>query len=281
MLPAPRLIEVDGLQIAVRRYGSGTPLLALHGFPQTSACWAPLATRLDGIQIIAPDLPGFGGSDPTPRADVSTVSKLMVRLLDELGIDRTSVIGHDWGGAIAWGLGLRHADRIDRLIVANSPFRKLDLRHGWHMLFFNLPVIPEMLFMFAGGPIVEWLIERGSARRDAFDRDAMSEYRQAYRGLERQRSAFAYYRTTTRAIIRAKLPGPLRVKHANQPSSTIDVPTMLVWGMRDPVLPGHLAEGLERWIPDLRVERLEDVGHFVPEEAPDELAALVTPFLKG
>lgn len=279
MLPARHPIELGDHTIAVRRLGTGAPVIALHGFPQTSACWLPVATQLqDRFDWIMPDLPGFGASDPAPTANASTVADVIVRLMDELGIARANVIGHDWGGAVAWSLALSHPDRVENLVIVNSPFRRLDLRRGWHMLFFNLPILPELAFTFGGGRLVEALIRLASARRDRFPAEAMAEYRASLRGLERQRSAFAYYRATTRTYLRGMLPGPL----GRRPSAShrkVEVRTLVAWGMRDPVLPGHLLDGMERGVQDLTVVRLADAGHFVPEEDPAGLAAAIGSFL--
>lgn len=279
MLPDPTILELEGLNVALRRAGEGPPILALHGFPQTSACWFPLADRLASrFEILMPDLPGLGASDPLPVTDARHVAKHMVRLLDEVGIEKATVLGHDFGGAIAWSLALHHPDRVARVIVVNSPFRRLDLKRGWHMLFFNLPVIPELAFTLAGARLVRLIIRLASARQGVIEQDAMREYERSLRTLDRQRSAFAYYRTTTRAFLRAALPIPGRRKPSG-PTRRVEVPALVVWGMDDPVLPAHLLEGMERSIDDLTVEKLEGVGHFVPEEDPDRLADAIERFV--
>lgn len=280
MLPIRQMIALGDRSIAVRRYGAGPPIVALHGFPQTSACWQPLAELLgDRFEFIMPDLPGFGASDPPVESTASAVADDIVLLLDALGIDRATVIGHDWGGAVAWSLGLSRPDRLDNLIVVNSPFRRLDLKRGWHLLFFNLPVLPELAFTIGGGRLVELLTKLASAKKDSFPEDAMAEYRASLRTLDRQRSAFAYYRTTTRNLLRGMLPWPLRRMPSERVDRKVTVRTLVAWGMRDPVLPPHLLEGMERGILDLTIARLPDPGHFVPEEDPDGLAAAILDFL--
>ena len=280
-------VELGDREIGLRRVGSGPPLLCLHGFPQTSACWEPLAARLsDRFTLLMPDLPGFGGSDPSASADARTVADTMVSLLDVLGFDRATVIGHDFGGAIAWSLGLAHRDRLDGLVVINSPLRRLDLRHGWHMLALNLPIVPEVAFTLFGGQLVQAMIDRCVTVPDAIPDEAMQEYRAAFRTIEAQRNAFAYYRTVTRAYLRhaARRSVPSFVPFIGRPSAPareqrkVEVPTMVVWGAADPVLPVHLTDDLDRHIAGLRLELLDGVGHFVPEEAPDALASLIADF---
>lgn len=282
-----RSVEVGDQAIGLRRVGSGPPLLCLHGFPQTSACWEPLAAQLsESYTLLMPDLPGFGESDPSSSADARTVADTMAALLDALEIDRATVIGHDFGGAIAWSLGLAHADRLDGLVVINSPLRRLDLRHGWHMLALNLPILPELAFTLGGGPIVQRMIHACVVDPASISDEAMQEYRRAFRTLEAQRNAFAYYRTVTRAYLRhaVRRSIPSFVPFIGRPSTPareqrkIEARTMVVWGAADPVLPVHLTDDLDRHISDLRLEILDGVGHFVPEEAPEELASLITSF---
>ncbi|MFP5225489.1 MAG: alpha/beta fold hydrolase [Actinomycetota bacterium] len=279
MLPPKTQIEIADRNIAVRRLGEGPPVLALHGFPQTSACWVPLADRLGSrFEFIMPDLPGLGDSDPVSSADMAKVGDHLIRLLDELGIQKIALVGHDFGGAVAWSLALRHPGRISKLVVVNSPFRKLDLKRGWHMLFFNLPILPELVFTLGGGRLVTRLIQLASSKRLEIETEAAEEYRRSLRTIERQRTAFDYYRTTTRAFMKSSVKKMLGRGDAG-PRPHIGLPTMVVWGMKDPVLPGHLLNGMERYIDDLRIERLDGVGHFVPEEAPAELARALEDFL--
>jgi epoxide hydrolase 4 len=279
MLPPKTQIEVGDLSVAVRRLGEGPPVLALHGFPQTSACWAPLADRLGSrFEFIMPDLPGLGDSDPVASADMAKVGDHLIHLLDELGIDKVALVGHDFGGAVAWSLGIRHPERISKLIVVNSPFRKLDLKRGWHMLFFNLPLLPEFVFTVGGGRLVSKLIRLASTKNLTIETEAEAEYRRSLSTIARQRTAFDYYRTTTRAFMKSSVKKALgKTSDGSRPHIT--VPTMVVWGMKDPVLPGHLLNGMERYIDDLRIERLDGIGHFVPEEAPGQLAIALEDFL--
>lgn len=284
-------IDLGDRRIALRRTGTGAPLLLLHGFPQTSACWTPVAERLaDDFDLLMPDLPGIGGSDAAPSADVATVGQTILAMLDRLGIDRVSLVGHDFGGAIAWSLALGARERIERLVIVNSPLRKLDLRRSWHMLALNLPVLPELAFTVASDRIVESSIRACSTVPDAVAPEAMQEYRDAFRSLQRQRNVFAYYRTVLRSYarraIRQAVPANIPLPGAPVPpvlreQRKVEVSTMVVWGVDDPVLPVHLTEDMHRHVADLRLELLEGIGHFVPEEAPEQLAALIRDFAAG
>lgn len=279
-----RFVGAAGTRLFVREYGvDGPPVVLLHGFPQTGACWHRVATALaDRHRVLVPDIPGYGRSERPLGYDARTLTDTVAAFMVAADAPRAAVVGHDWGGMIAYRLALAHPERVERLCVVNSPFRKIDFKRSWHMLFFNLPLVPELAFALAGDRIVDTAHRLGSANPDAFEEENLAEYRAAYRTLERRRSAFAYYRTVTRDMVlarafasagRSRGPGGPRARR-------IQAPTLIVWGMRDPALPPHLIETIVRDIPQARVERIEDAGHFVPDERPERLAALLGDFLK-
>ncbi|MGZ4206680.1 MAG: alpha/beta fold hydrolase [Actinomycetota bacterium] len=272
-----RTVDASGTSIYLREYGDGSPVVLLHGFPQTGRCWEQVAGALAAEhRVLVPDLPGYGRSARPPSYDARALGSTMAAFMEAAGAPRAAVVGHDWGGAVAFRLALDHPNRVDRLCVINSPFRKMDLRRGWHMLLFNLPVLPEILFTLAGDRAVDFALRAASANKTAFTPAALAEYHEAYRTLERKRSAFAYYRTVTRQTLLRALPG--RPKPAGT-RRAIDVPTLVIWGARDPVLPPALADAIARDIPHARVEKIEDAGHFVPEERPARVSELLKEFL--
>jgi len=272
-----RTVEAAGVSFLVREAGDGDPVLLLHGFPQTGDCWRAVAGELsERHRVIVPDLPGFGRSGAPPRYDAASVVGLLASLCDAVGAPRATVVGHDWGGSLAFALALGHPERVERLVVTNAPFRKLDLKRGFHFLAFNVPFAPEVAFRLAGDRIVTFMLRAGSARKQVFTEETMQPYLEAYRSPANVSSAMAYYRTVTRSVIARRL------RPAGRSPGTprrIEAPTLIVWGMRDPALPAAILASIERDIPHARVVRLEDVGHFVPDEAPGELAHAIEEFI--
>ena len=273
-----RTVVASGVRMFVREKGVGDPVVLLHGFPQTGACWGAVAERLaKRYRVIVPDLPGFGRSGAPPRYEAEAVAGVLATFLDELGASTATIVGHDWGGSLAFALALAHPKRVSNLVVLNAPFRKLDLKRGFHFLAFNVPFVPELAFRLAGDRLVTFMLRAGAAREDVFDEETTRPYREAFADPANVRSALAYYRTITRRVIarrfRARPPAHGSAKRR------IEAPTLLVWGMRDPVLPEAVLAGIERDIPQARAVRLADVGHFVPEEAPDEIAGAIESFL--
>lgn len=273
-----RDVVVSGVRFHVREQGSGDPVLLLHGFPQTGECWRAVAERLaKSHRVIVPDLPGFGRSAAPPSYDADAVARLLGGLLDELDASPATVVGHDWGGSLAFAMALSQPERVERLVVTNAPFRKLDLRRGFHFLAFNIPVVPELAFRLAGDRLVGLMLRAGAARKEVFDDERTRPYREAFRDPANVRSALSYYRTITRKVIARRFRS--RPASGGSAKRGIEMPTLIVWGMKDFALPENVLASIERDIPHARVVRLADVGHFVPDEAPDEIAGAIESFL--
>lgn len=274
-----RTVVASGVPLFVREAGAGEPVVLLHGFPQTGECWRGVSRRLaKRFRVIVPDLPGFGRSGPPPRYEAEAVAGVLATFLDEVDASPATIVGHDWGGSLAFALALAHPQRVSNLVVTNAPFRKLDLRRGFHFLAFNIPLVPELAFRLAGDRLVTFMLRAGAARKEVFDEEATRPYREAYADPANVRSALAYYRTITRKII-ARRVRPDRRSSPPRTPRRIEAPTLLVWGMRDPVLPESILAGIERDIPQARAVRLPDCGHFVPEECPGEMAGAIESFL--
>lgn len=281
------VVDVDGFKLFTRHGGEDGPaLLFLHGFPQTGHCWRFVAEDLArDHRVIVPDAPGFGRSDAVRDGEVGTVAALLNRFLDVLGERDIVVVGHDWGGAFAIRLALDYPDRVRKLVITNSPYREMSLWRAWYIMFFNIPVLPEVVFRLAGAKLVAWALRAASTNKDVFDAGTIRSYQQAYATTERVRSALAYYRTTARRSLGRQLRGRWRGRGSLRPtglegsSRRIAAPTLVVWGMRDPVLTPALLPGIRRDIPDVEIVEVADCGHFVPEESPAALAEAIRTFV--
>lgn len=273
-----------GTRFFVRELGHSDDLiLLLHGWPQDGSMWRSVAPLLveAGYQVACPDLKGFGRSD-TPHGgyDPPTLSDEISQLIRRLQFQRATVVGHDWGGAVATATAFRHPAQVRRLVVADAPFRELDLRASWHIPLFNLPVLPELAFRTAAGPLVRRAIRRTSVVTEAFGDDDFARYARAvsadpaawlcyYRGLSRH-VALDLARRSTRLAVDALDDPPERHR--------LDVPALVIWGEQDPAVPHDLAPDVAE---DLGGElvTLDGVGHFVAEEDPLRFARAVAGFV--
>ncbi len=276
-----RSIDVNGTTVFHREVGTGTPILCLHGFPQTGHAWRAVGERLaHRFRVLMPDVPGFGRSDAPRRADASSVAAILTGYLDAVGAPEAVVLGHDWGGAFAFRLALDHPERVKHLVVTNTAFRELSPLHSWYIWLFNIPAAPELAFRFGSDQIIGFFLRNGTgpAGRHLFDGEPMRIYQAAYEDPERVTSVLAYYRTVTRAAFKKQVStrlgrGVVRSTALHGGGSRrITMPTLIIWGLKDPALPPKLLRGLQRDIPQAEVVELPEIGHFVPEEAPDALA---------
>jgi epoxide hydrolase 4 len=268
---------VNGLRLHYAEIGSGPLVVLLHGFPQNWYEWHRVMPRLGTrFHIVAPDMRGYNWSDkPNGVASysVSKVSDDIAALIEAFDEDRVFLVGHDWGGVVAWDLSTRYPDLVKKLAIINAPHPVLlarDLKtpqqffSSLYALFFQLPLLPEM---------VARLTLRRSLRMSAFVPGAFSdEALDVYENGMSQPGAVTamlnYYRASAREGLRALRPERAVTKQ----------PAVVIWGVRDFALREHLLEGLEQWAPNLRVERVPDSGHWVPEEKPRLVADLLAEF---
>jgi pimeloyl-ACP methyl ester carboxylesterase len=291
-----RLIAISTgvtLNVALAGDPRNPAVILLHGFPESHRTWREIAPRLqDRFHLIMPDQRGFAGSD-LPQETSAYKTDILIdevfALADALGVERFALVGHDWGGAIAWAAALRGDPRVTRLAIVNSPhpvvFQKsliedADQRAAsQYMNAFKLPGF-EKVVQKKG---FEWFFDTTFARHVDVSQVSADERRQ-YLADWSQPGAFNAMLNWYRAS-RVMVPPPgatvplpdllLRV------FPSIKIPTLVVWGILDKALLPIQLDGLDELIDDLTVVRLPEVGHFAPWEAPDAVADALRPFLAG
>jgi epoxide hydrolase 4 len=270
------IVEAGGLRFdALTEGADDAPLvLLLHGFPELSRSWRHQLPALAaaGYRAVAPDLRGYGGTDAHGPYDLRTLAGDVDALITALGRDRATVVGHDWGGVIAWAAAHLHPARVERLAILNAPHPVLmrkevtasgDQRHrSRYILYFQVPFLPERRLSRDRAAQVARALRGGSHVRDAWPDDELEHYRSAFDEPRKLRGPLAYYRTAFRhTLLRRgpRLPG------------RVDAPTLVLWGMRDRFLAPSFADPqrLGRFVRDLTVVRIADAGHFVQNEAPE------------
>lgn len=257
----------DGFTFRVHDWGpiDGRPVIALHGFPQTSACWAGVATRLGaaGVRVLAPDQRGYSpGAQPADVAAyrLDRLAGDVLALADAAGLDRFDLLGHDWGGGVAWHLAARYPERIRTLSVASAPhpqalfkaLRGKQALRSWYMLLFQLPWLPETLL---GSPLGgRWLASSGTT--DPGEMARLLADRTTATG------ALNWYR----AMRLKGVPGTGR----------IGVPSLYVWSDGDVALGRQAAEDTASYVDGAYTFiQLSGVSHWIPDEDPEALAEAV------
>jgi pimeloyl-ACP methyl ester carboxylesterase len=281
-----RFVQVNGIQLRVVEAGppQGPAVIHLHGFPEFSYSWRHQIPCLAaaGFRVIAPDLRGYNTSDKPVRVRDYRVEELVgdvIGLIEQTPTRRATLIGHDWGGIIAWFAAMWRPDRVENLAILNAPhpgayFRELkhwsQLLRSWYAIFFQLPRLPEWLIRRNDYAMVRSLFRQGPARKSADPEHDIQRYIQAIAQPGALTAAINYYRA-------AMCGGPRSALQAVQP---ITLPTLLIWGDQDPYLVSSLTKGLDRWVANLRIEHLPQGGHWIQNDEPDEVNRILLDFLQ-
>lgn len=257
--------------------GDGRPVLLLHGVPETASTWRDVMPVLaTGRRVLAPDLPGLGGSTYSGSYDVPSLVAQLAALIEAEVTGPVDVVGHDWGGSLALGLAGLRPDLVGRLCVANAPYREVPLLRAAHIPFFAMPFAPELVFRLGGRRIVDLMLSLAWKAPTPLDAERRSEYEAAYSDPEKVSAMLGYYR----AAARPKLMAALR-RAAPEGQPRIQAEKMLVlWGALDPVLPIGVGESVVRDLgPACEMVTVPGAGHFVIEEAPGVVATVLREFL--
>ncbi len=262
--------------------GTGPLLLLLHGFPEFWYSWRhqiPFLAEL-GYQVVAPDLRGYNDSDkPRTGYDIQTLLHDIVGLIHALGQEKAIIVGHDWGGALAWSFALAYPEMTERLIILNAPhpwafLRELrtpkQLRKSWYILAFQLPWLPEYLLGRKHASAIATMLSNSSVQKEAFSAEDLKQYRDAMSKPGALTASLNYYRNLVHR--------PINASTGIQPGTSITTPTLLIWGEQDIALDSALTEGLESWVPDLHIRRIPDSGHWVQQEKPQQVNLLLKEF---
>ena len=279
------------LNVALAGDSAKPAVILLHGFPESHRTWRNIAPKLqDDFYLVMPDQRGFGASDRPQEVEAYTTDALVddiFALAEALGIARFALVGHDWGGAISWPAALRGDPRLAALAIVNAP----------HPLIFQKSLIESAEQRDASQyisafrtPGFEQAVERMG--HDAFFAKSFSrhvdlalipedEKRRYLADWSRPGAMTAmlnWYRGSKLIVPPPEATMPLP-DFLLRPFPQVKVPTLVVWGMKDPALLPLQLDGLDAMVEDLQVVRIPHAGHFAPWEAPDDVAAALAPFL--
>jgi pimeloyl-ACP methyl ester carboxylesterase len=279
-----RMIEVEpGVRLHVAEAGEGPPVILVHGFPEFwySWRWQIPALAEAGFHVLAPDMRGYNLSDK-PRGVAAyrlpLLTRDIARLVEECGVERACVVGHDWGAVVAWSFAMGYHDRLERLAILNVPHpvtfaRGLrsprQLLRSWYVFFFQIPGLPELLARSGNYRLLRNAL-RASLRRGSFSPQDVERYVEVLARPGALTSSINYYRALERGR-RANIRAVRRV----------DRPVLVVWGEQDAYLGKELADPPREWVPDVRVVRLPSASHWVQNDEPKRVNQLLIDFLRG
>ena len=269
-----RRIQGDGVELAVVDEGEGRPVLLLHGFPDSSALWRHQVPALvgAGMRVLAPDLRGFGESErPAEVADYRIGRSVadMVAVLDSAGIDRVSVVGHDWGAGVAWALAASVPDRVERLVAMSVGHpnrhreRTMESREkSWYTLLFQFEGVAEELLVRDDWALFrEWTRGEGDTERAV---EALARPGALTAGLN-------WYRASMH---------PRSELAQRDPFPSVRMPVLGMWSTGDHYLLEHNMRHSEAWVDgEWRYERIEDASHWMQLDQPERVNELLVEFL--
>ena len=286
-----RTIAANGLTFEVDETlpeggDTGRLALCLHGFPESKHSWrfqAPMLAAL-GYKVWAPNLRGYGGSSRPKGVAAYGVDHLVADvegLVAAAGAQETLLIAHDWGAIIAWHAAIRKIATLKRLVIMNVPHptrfmeeirtNKAQRKKSWYVFFFQIPWLPERMLTRKNAQPIADVFTNMAVDKTRFPQETLEHYRRNALIPGAMKAMVSYYRAAMRAGRAKMAPEPARV----------DVPTLIVWGEEDSALEKSLVPGTERFVDDLTVRYLPGVSHWVQQEAPEKVNAIMEAWLKG
>lgn len=277
-----RWVEARGLCFHVAEAGSGDdPVLLLHGWPQHWYEWRDLMPALaDRHRVLAMDLRGFGWSDAPPDGyEKENLATDVLAVLDELGLERVKLAGHDWGGWIGFLLCLRAPERFDRYLALNIPHPWIQMRkalpHSWRLLYQAFVLAPWIGYLaHRRKRFVRMALRAGGADRRFWDEQTLSIFADNLAEPARAKAAVQMYRVFN---LRELAP-VLRGRYADK---RLTVPTRMLFGTDDAAIHTDLLAGYEDHADDMEIELVPGCGHFIADERPDLVAERARAFFAG
>lgn len=283
-----RRVPVNGIELQVSVTNEGGPrglALLVHGFPELAFSWrfqiAALAEA--GYEVWAPNTRGYGESTKPPKVadyDFDVLLEDLGALVDATGRTDLTLIGHDWGAAQAWGFAARQVRPLERLVIMNVPHptcfqRELrrfgQLRRSWYILLFQIPWLPERLLLARNAKGIADAFTDMAVDESRFPDEVTDVFRAAAQRPDALRSMINYYRALMRSARRT----------LGEEVPHIDTPTLMLWGLEDTALGRETTEGTDEFVTDLTLRYLPGVSHWVQQEAPEKVNAMLLAWLDG
>lgn len=282
-------IETNRIRLHCVTQGEGELVILLHGFPEFWYSWRHQIPALaKHFKVVVPDLRGYNDSDkPASGYDLDTLGQDIRGLIENLGYRRAHLVGHDWGGTIAWHVAQTFPHLLDRLAVLNAPPPQRFLqelvsnvdqaRRSWYLLAFQVPGLPEWLIRQNLRLFVKNLFQEQAVRKGAFSEKDAAIYQAALAKPGVLAAALSYHR---------QLLSPQAWLHHLQrfpwdAAPAVTAPTLVLWGEEDALLSRKLMEGIDRWVKaPLCLKTIPDCGHWIQQEVPQTVNRELLNFLR-
>ena len=299
-------VQTNGVRLHCAVDGDGPLVILLHGFPECWYSWRhQIAALAPHFRVVAPDLRGYNESDKPRPVSAYALPELVADvqgLIEAFGERQAVIVGHDWGGAIAWTFAMDRPEWTRKLVIMNCPHPAIFSQHlressrqlarSWYMFFFQIPWLPETLLGLGHARAVGRAIEKSAVNREAITPEDLRVLRDAASRPGAMRSALNYYRATFRSPeAQAGMPGWLRrFLHGDRPAPAarlrledypkITAPTLLIWGEVDVALGKELTLGMEPlFAGPFEIKYIPLCGHWVQQEQAQVVNGYLLDFL--
>ena len=275
-------LYTNGVRLHYISEGEGNLMLMLHGFPEFWYSWRHQITAFSNYyRVVAPDLRGYNYSDKLQSIQLYSISELVqdiAGIITNLGYEKCILVGHDWGGLIAWYFADQYPKMVEKLIVLNIPHpAKLreglrtpqQLRKSWYVFFFQLPFLPELLLRWNNYKAIESAFINTAINKSAFTDEDIQAYKKSAAKPEALTAMINYYRCFVRQTLRSE-------KSWNK----LDVPTLMIWAENDTALGKELTYRTEDYVNNLTLKYIPNCSHWVQQEQPELVNQYIADFLQ-
>ncbi|MBD2773281.1 alpha/beta fold hydrolase [Iningainema tapete] len=274
-------INTNGIKLHYVTQGKGPLMLMLHGFPEFWYSWRyQIPEFAKSFKVVALDLRGYNDSDKPKEKSAYVMDEFIQDVegvIRGLGYDKCVLVGHDWGGAIAWSFAYAHPEMVERLIILNLPhpakfaqglLTPQQLLRSSYAFFFQLPWLPELLLQLSDYQQIETIFKSMAVDQSIFSDVDIEAYKNAVAKRGALTAMLNYYRNAFKQ-------GML-----NKSWGILEVSTLLIWGEKDKALGKELTYGTEAYVKDFHIKYIPNCSHWVQQEKPDLVNQYMREFLE-
>ncbi len=269
----------NGIRLHYVTQGEGPLILMLHGFPEFWYSWRrQIPEFAKNYKVVALDLRGYNESDK-PQAQSAYVMSEFIKdvegVIKGLGYDRCILVGHDWGGAIAWYFSYAHPEMVERLVVLNIPHpakfaaglrTPQQLMRSWYAFALQIPALPELVLQTFDYEILENALKGMAVDKSTFTQADIEAYKDAAAKRGALTAMINYYRNPFNNL-------------QQHDWNLLPVPTLMIWGEDDKALGKELTYGMEEYVRDFQIHYIPNCGHWVQQERPELVNQYIREFL--
>lgn len=269
----------NGIKLHYVTQGEGRLILFLHGFPEFWYSWRhQIPEFAKDHKVVALDLRGYNQSDKLPDTASYALEELILDIegvVQGLGYDRCYLVGHDWGGIVAWAVAYAHPEMVTKLGILNCPhpakFREgllspMQLLRSWYLFGFQLPWLPEAFLEWNDYRAIAQLLQEGAVNKGAFTAADLDAYQDAAANRGALHAMVNYYRNVFQDLLIRDWP-------------MLKVPTLMLWSEQDKTLGKELTYGTEDYVQDINIHYLPHCGHYIQQEQPQLVNQYLREFL--